>query len=53
MPAPVVSQLVDQPQDLGEQPPRVGQGRELERHVPAMTHHLRTDLDELVAQRRQ
>src|SRR5512133_311767 len=47
------TQLLDQPQDLGEQRPRDRHFRKLEGHVPAVAHHLGADLDELVAQRRQ
>jgi hypothetical protein len=47
------SQIIDQPQDLPEQVSRHRHLGKMERDVPRVADHLRTDLDELVPQRGQ
>ncbi len=42
-------QIIDQAQDFPEQFPRHRHLSQLERDVPAMTDHLRTDLDQLLS----
>ena len=47
------SQIINQTQDFLEQVPRHGNLGQLERDVTAMSHDLRSDLDQLMAQRNQ
>ena len=47
------SQIINQAQDFPEQFPRHRDLGQLERDVPAMADHFRTDLDQLLPQRRQ
>ena len=46
-------QIIDQAQDFPEQFPRHRDLGQLERDVPAMADYFRTDLDQLLPQRRQ